>query len=684
MITNHERNTMQTNTSDDGNCAVDNNEGKLAVTMSQVDQVKRSSKYGNMHSENTVVEPLRRHGNDVTTSPHGNDSIQIMHKSAKEWDQKLMDLESVKKGCEDDNSGNTVRGTVCPSNMKVFIPNTTSSLSGDKSTEGSSAQMDSGAASSSNTRAIVTNTGASSSGDDRSNSRSFNSNSAGKVIFCNHHARYSQNYNRQKAAGNKELETLHDQLESDTNHPLHHGVSTTTTEMSLTHQDIELIAKPRTSESYQNCNLHSTRRKLLSSDSGSDSGYVGSNSSNDAFGTSSSSSDSSRKHKSCKRKYDNTLSEQQRTSDSSDLADFSTGSNESSNAGSPFAPLSEDSECSLVQQKPRRIYETRVPSPIVFHNHFKQSDPTKMDKHMIESDIMSNPSQFPDNWTFFQGRAKRKVHPSENRCKEIFEKNCRELNENFQSAVKRIRPLPKKSSESSVESSLTSASADVSAKASETVSTYPTTPLYDLGVDAMAKVLSYLHPIEVYRFASMPLSKSFKTTYSQPQDLWKILCLAEPFYAKAEKTNGQEDDESISSYPICKSLELKHIIGRYRLLYSSFIKCVRYLDRIKEDAKAGKVPAAVYSGSNEEAVSFGENSSLKRFFAKARELKNKNETDSDEMISNDNGSMETEDAGGQDQKETALVALTARKVRISEEISHYITLLLMSLFIYDL
>jgi hypothetical protein len=446
-------------------------------------------------------------------------------------------------------------------------------------------------------------------------------------------------------------------------------MSTTNNSSSLpdSHQDTEHFTKLRKRES------NIPQRETPTSDSGSDSGYIGSHSSNDAFGTSSSSSDGSRRRKAGKRKYRNTLSEQQRTSVSSDLADYSTGSNDSSNTGSPFAQLYEDSEIYSVQKRPKQIYEARVPSPIVYRHHFKPYNPSKQDMRMVDIKALDKSTHFPDNWTFFHGRAKRKMHPSEKRCKEIFENDCRELNENFQSAVKRSRPLYATSNESSVRSSLTSNSVDVSARASKPVSVCPTTPLYDLGVDAMAKVLSYLHPIEVYRFASMPLSKTFNSTYSKPEDLWKVLSLSEPFYAKAEKANGEDDDDSICSYPICRSLELKHIIGRYRLLYSSFIKCVRYLDRIKEDAQAGKVPAAVYSSNTEEAVSFEENSSLKSFFAKARELKNQNESDSDDTYSDHNSSMNMEacDGKGQAQSGTGVVALKETKVRTFSKTFHF-------------
>jgi hypothetical protein len=660
MITKQERKTMKTITLDEDNCVVNTIDTPVAVR-SQVDQIIRCSIDADMSPEDTVVESSRRYKNDLKTSTHSHDQNIITKRSFGPYDQRKMDLQFVKKGFANESSGDTISG-IADSSCLNFEPNTTTSLSNNRSEQAVSEPMDCGSASSTNSKAVVTNTGASSSGDDKSNNRSCNSNSAGEMIKYAHQS-YEQKLNHDTQ-----------RVESGGNSTFCTGMSTTKNIRSHSdpHHDIEHITK---SESNM-----LTRCKPPSSDSGSDSGYVGSHSSNDAFGTSSSSSDGSRRHKAGKRKCTSKLSEQQRTSVSSDLADYSTGSNDSSNNGSPFAPLSEDSESYSVQQRPKQIYEARVPSPIVFHNKFKTSSLSDQDMKMLNTKPLSNPNRFPENWTLIRGRPKRKMHPSEDRCKDIFENSCRELSKNFQSAVKRSKHWPKISNVQSFRSSLTSESVYGSDQASKTDSGCPKTPLYDLGVDAMAKVLSYLHPIDAYRFASMPLSKAFMTTYTQHQDLWKILCLSEPFYAKVEKANGQEDDDSICSYPICKSLELKHVIGRYRLLYSSFIKCVRYLDRIKEDAQAGKVPAAVYSGNNEEALSFEENASLKRFFAKARELKNKNESDSEGAHSGDDSFAEACDGKGQAQK--GVLALKAKKVRITSDTQIYFMLCFLICYSY--
>lgn len=439
--------------------------------------------------------------------------------------------------------------------------------------------------------AAVSHTGVSSSGDDHSNSKTGHMQSVSDSITSS--GGMTRNF--------------------DSNDSLKRPFPTTHHSES---QDSFLLHRQDKEAEYSNNQKKSKLsernfRTKTCSDSDSYSGYVGSNSSNDAFATSSSSSESSRRQESTHRQklsdYNAAaLSESNRASVSSDLADFSTGSNESSNSGSAFNHLSEDSEGCASRQE----LLSRVPSPIVLRHHLKRKRSKlaqSKDNTPRSINVDHSIPPFSENWTFFQGQHDKQSDSDDNHRKEIFEKNCRELTKNFQSAVKCTQPVT------------------IKMKGPEPMksdSNCQMTPFYDLGLDVMAKVLSYLHPIEVYKFASMPLSKMFKSVYSQPQDLWKILCLSEPFYAKVDKSLGPNDEDSISSYPICKNLDLKHVIGRYRLLYSSFIKCVRYLERMQEDSKSGKVPAAAYPSDTENEIGpVGENASLKIFFAKAHELK---------------------------------------------------------------
>ena len=149
---------------------------------------------------------------------------------------------------------------------------------------------------------------------------------------------------------------------------------------------------------------------------------------------------------------------------------------------------------------------------------------------------------------------------------------------------------------------------------------YEDASVYLLGHDVMAQVASYLDPPEAYSFLTTPLSKTWLITYTAPQELWKILCTSAPFYAKLDDDNGSSDSSSCSSFPMCNDMEMRHLFGRYRLLYTSFIRCMKYLNRLQDDALNGRVPT-LYANSNQNDIyPYNKNTSLKAYFAKARRL----------------------------------------------------------------
>ena len=144
--------------------------------------------------------------------------------------------------------------------------------------------------------------------------------------------------------------------------------------------------------------------------------------------------------------------------------------------------------------------------------------------------------------------------------------------------------------------------------------------IYLLGHDVMAQVASYLEPPEAYSFLTTPLSKTWLVTYTAPQELWKILCTSAPFYAKLDDENGSSDSSSCSSFPMCNDMEMRHLFGRYRLLYTSFVRCMKYLNRLQDDALNGRAPT-LYANSNQNDIyPYNKNTSLKAYFAKARRL----------------------------------------------------------------
>lgn len=148
---------------------------------------------------------------------------------------------------------------------------------------------------------------------------------------------------------------------------------------------------------------------------------------------------------------------------------------------------------------------------------------------------------------------------------------------------------------------------------------YQEPSIYSLGQDIMANVVSYLDPPETHVFLTTPLSKAWLVTYTAPQELWKILCTSKPFYAKLDE-NECSSDSSTASFPICNDLEMRHLFGRYRLLYSSFVRCMKYLKRLQDDALNGRTPPVINSNQGD-IYPFNKNTSLKAYFAKARRLR---------------------------------------------------------------
>lgn len=144
--------------------------------------------------------------------------------------------------------------------------------------------------------------------------------------------------------------------------------------------------------------------------------------------------------------------------------------------------------------------------------------------------------------------------------------------------------------------------------------------IYSLGTDVMAQIMSFLEPPEVHSFLTTPFSKSWLETYTNPQELWKILCSTKPFYAKLDESDYGSSDASTSSYPLCNDLERHHLVGQFRLLFTSFVKCMKYLDRIKDDAINGRTPSAYNNGNQNEIYPFNRNGSLKAYFKRARKI----------------------------------------------------------------
>jgi hypothetical protein len=178
-------------------------------------------------------------------------------------------------------------------------------------------------------------------------------------------------------------------------------------------------------------------------------------------------------------------------------------------------------------------------------------------------------------------------------------------------------------------------------------------PIMTVGCDIMAHVLTFLEPPEILEKLTLPLSKSWQRSFTSQSELWRVLCLVEPFKAtiscksKKDPSNDDDDDEgntsscSDSYYSLQREVDKsqeKVRLDRYRSLYTSFVRCMKYLSQIREDARNGRTPKYIDYGTHMaqvptegEQAALGDNGSatkmivaanedLQRFLAEARDV----------------------------------------------------------------
>jgi hypothetical protein len=172
-------------------------------------------------------------------------------------------------------------------------------------------------------------------------------------------------------------------------------------------------------------------------------------------------------------------------------------------------------------------------------------------------------------------------------------------------------------------------------------------PIMALGCDVMAHILTFLEPPDTMDVLTMPLSKDWLNSFTRQPELWRVLCLLEPFRAKVGGNDDSSDDES-DSFPVDVSKELRQTFGKSRLLYTSFIRCIRYLARIKDDALHGRALTAVdFGASGAGSNKIVENQNLIQFLARAKGAVDVGEQDADERLCSDisDGESNTEGQG---------------------------------------
>jgi len=182
-------------------------------------------------------------------------------------------------------------------------------------------------------------------------------------------------------------------------------------------------------------------------------------------------------------------------------------------------------------------------------------------------------------------------------------------------------------------------------------------PVLSVGCDVMAHILTFLEPPDILDFLTMPLSKDWLVTFTRQPELWRVLCLLEPFKAQVEGDSSDSSDESVDSYcPLPIDTELRQTFGKFRLLYTSFVRCMRYLSRIKDDALHGRPPSVIDYGSSQTKLSISANHNLQQFLARARGF----------LVSSRTQSSENSDISDDDQAAAARVA-RARPIGVSDD-----------------
>ena len=139
--------------------------------------------------------------------------------------------------------------------------------------------------------------------------------------------------------------------------------------------------------------------------------------------------------------------------------------------------------------------------------------------------------------------------------------------------------------------------------------------IYSFTHEMMIHILTYLGPPHViHKILIYPFSKAWRANYTKNSDLWRALCISEPFGAMLGhriRRHRQQTDVAISSKkrsyensPLSTSSSessssssdndssnvsentrtVRQIYGRYRLMHASFVRCLKYLEKIRVDA----------------------------------------------------------------------------------------------------
>jgi len=140
-------------------------------------------------------------------------------------------------------------------------------------------------------------------------------------------------------------------------------------------------------------------------------------------------------------------------------------------------------------------------------------------------------------------------------------------------------------------------------------------PIITVGCDVMAHILTFLEPPLILEILTMPFSKGWQQNFTSQSELWRVLCLVEPFKATFHDHDADVANSSLASASttatatatgvvVAKS-ENKRLLDKYRLLYTSFVRCMKYISQIKDDAVHGRSPAYIDYGTASASGSAG-------------------------------------------------------------------------------
>lgn len=169
--------------------------------------------------------------------------------------------------------------------------------------------------------------------------------------------------------------------------------------------------------------------------------------------------------------------------------------------------------------------------------------------------------------------------------------------------------------------------------------TSPINPFLMLGSDVMVEIVSFLEPKETLTLLTVPLCKDWRLSYTADQDLWRTVCCTEPFAAdlssygasidasisNSDCQNDEEDNSFCSLEDYKDAFEKKNVlVGEYRLIYTSFVRCMKYLDQIQNNDGLNEDKSSWAKDSDErnrgnKFPTFGVTKSLKKFLSRSKE-----------------------------------------------------------------